>query len=154
MQHHPADQLHVEVAHPQLALAGLAHDGEALGQERVQRLPLSGTFAEHVHAPAQLVVALELELRLEGVDQSDAFLVSLEPLALAEVQCAIQDGHRFKFSKRPPHLTRGAQTVHTQPSGGRREAPRGGPGDRDARALGVCLASAAALVAVALDLSR
>ena len=32
MQHHPAQQLHIEVAHAQHALTGLAHDGERLGQ--------------------------------------------------------------------------------------------------------------------------
>jgi hypothetical protein len=38
VQRHAADQLDVEVAHLQRALAGLAHDGERLGQQRVERL--------------------------------------------------------------------------------------------------------------------
>ena len=43
VQRHAADQLHVEVAHLQHALAGLAHDGERLGQQRVERLALRAT---------------------------------------------------------------------------------------------------------------
>jgi hypothetical protein len=38
VQRHSADQLDVEVAHLQRALAGLAHDGERLGQQIVERL--------------------------------------------------------------------------------------------------------------------
>ena len=41
VQRHAADQLHVEVAHLQRALAGLAHDGERLGQQRVERLAVA-----------------------------------------------------------------------------------------------------------------
>ena len=37
MERHPADQLDVEMAHLKHALARLAHDGEGLGQERVER---------------------------------------------------------------------------------------------------------------------
>ena len=32
VQDHPAQQLHIEVAHAEHALTGLAHDGERLGQ--------------------------------------------------------------------------------------------------------------------------
>ena len=41
VQRHAADQLHVEVAHLQRALAGLADDGEGLGQQRVERLAVA-----------------------------------------------------------------------------------------------------------------
>ena len=37
VQHHAADQLHVEVAHADGAHAGLAHDREGLGQDLVER---------------------------------------------------------------------------------------------------------------------
>ena len=42
VQHHAADQLHVEVAHVHGALACLAHHGKGLGQNLVQRLGLRG----------------------------------------------------------------------------------------------------------------
>ena len=37
VQHHPADQLHVEMAQPERAARGLAHHGEGFGQELVER---------------------------------------------------------------------------------------------------------------------
>ncbi len=40
VQHHAADQLHVEVAHAERALARLAHHGEGLGQQLVERRAL------------------------------------------------------------------------------------------------------------------
>ena len=39
VQHHPADELDVEVPHPQDPLAGLADDGERLGEEIVEGRP-------------------------------------------------------------------------------------------------------------------
>ena len=38
VQDHAADQLHIEMAHPHRALAGLAHEPEALIQQLVERL--------------------------------------------------------------------------------------------------------------------
>ena len=38
VQHHAADQLHVEVPEPKRAARGLTHDGESLGQDVVERL--------------------------------------------------------------------------------------------------------------------
>ena len=37
VQHHAADELHVEVPHVEHAPAGLAHDGERFGQQVVER---------------------------------------------------------------------------------------------------------------------
>ena len=46
VQHHAADQLHVEVAHLQRALAGLAHDGEGFGQQLVERRAVGDALLE------------------------------------------------------------------------------------------------------------
>ena len=46
VERHAADQLHVEVAHLQHALAGLADDGERLGQQRVERFALRDAALE------------------------------------------------------------------------------------------------------------
>jgi hypothetical protein len=43
VQHHAADQLHVEVAHLHRAPAGLADHGEGLGQNLVERGALGGS---------------------------------------------------------------------------------------------------------------
>ena len=92
VQRHRADHLHVEVAHAHLALACLAHDGEALGQQRVQRLAVARALAQRVHALAQFGLGVVFELGLEGVDQRDALLVLLVLLRLADVQRAIEQG--------------------------------------------------------------
>ena len=74
VQRHRPDQLHVEVAHPHRALAGLAHDRKALGEQRIEILPIDGALAQRVHPLAQLRVAVVFELGLERADQSDALL--------------------------------------------------------------------------------
>ena len=119
VQDHPADQLHVEVAHAERALAGLAHDREALRQQLIERLAVARALAQRVHPLAQLGVALELELGLEGVDQRDALLVGLELLRLADVQRAIEQrwGHAPRLAigrSRGPRL-QGARAA--QPDG-------------------------------------
>ena len=68
VQRDAADQLHVEVAHLQHALAGLAHHGKGLGQQLVERLALRQALAELVGLGAQRGVVQRLELRLERVD--------------------------------------------------------------------------------------
>ena len=54
VQHHAADQLHVEVPHVQHAAAGLADDGEGLGQQVVERLAVGEPLAELGGLRAQL----------------------------------------------------------------------------------------------------
>ena len=74
VQHHPADQLDVEVAHAHPTAPGFADDREALGEQIVERLPAACPLAQRVEALAQLVIRIELELGLEGVDLTDAAL--------------------------------------------------------------------------------
>ena len=66
MEHHAADQLHVEVAHPDERLAGLAHQREALVQQVVEALAVAGALAELVGGLSQLGVGLELQLGFEA----------------------------------------------------------------------------------------
>jgi hypothetical protein len=40
MQDHAADQLHVEMAHAEFALAGFADDGKGFGQQVVERFAI------------------------------------------------------------------------------------------------------------------
>ena len=56
VQAHAADQLHVEVAHLQGALAGFAHHRERLGHDRVERLALRDALLERRRLRLQLVV--------------------------------------------------------------------------------------------------
>ena len=46
VQHLAAHDLHVEVPHPNGAFAGLAHDGEDLGQQGIERLAVLETLPE------------------------------------------------------------------------------------------------------------
>jgi len=64
MQHHAADQLHIEVAHAQHALARFAHHRKGFGQQLIEQGALvveaAGvleTLAEVGGAAAQVVVA-------------------------------------------------------------------------------------------------
>ena len=68
VQHHAADELHVEVPHVQHAAAGLAHDGERLGQQVVERLAVGDPRRNSAVLRAQLLVGERLDRRLERVD--------------------------------------------------------------------------------------
>ncbi len=48
VQHHAADQLHVEVPHVEHAASGLAHDGEGFDEQIVERLAVGDALAELV----------------------------------------------------------------------------------------------------------
>ena len=86
VQHHAADQLHVEVAHLHGAPAGLADDGEGLGQDLVEGCVFGGPDLIGVGDSfelgrdpgpelnglvAQLLIGELLDLRLEGIDLGD-----------------------------------------------------------------------------------
>ena len=105
MQHHAADQLDVEVAHPHVAPARLADDREALREQVVERLAAARAAAQLVHALAQLLVAIELELGLECVDHGDPLLVAAELLRLADVQRALEKSHISRVSAAPRELS-------------------------------------------------
>ena len=66
VQHHAADQLHVEMALAERALGRLAHDREGFGQEVFERLALGQPLLEGRRHGLQLVVGLGLELRLQA----------------------------------------------------------------------------------------
>ena len=68
MQHHAALELDVEVALAERPLGRLAHHGEGLDQEVVERLALGQPLAEFGGLGAQGLVGELLELRLERVD--------------------------------------------------------------------------------------
>ena len=93
VQHHAADQLHVEVTHVERAPAGLAHHGEGLGQNIFQKLvfrraPLVIVFqalqafgqalAELVGLGAQLGIGQGLHLRFERINLLDLRLQALD----------------------------------------------------------------------------
>ncbi len=71
MEHDAADELHVEVPHVEHAAAGLAHDGEGLGQQVVERRAVGEPLPELGGLGAQLLVGEALDLGFLGVDLGD-----------------------------------------------------------------------------------
>ncbi|OAG65283.1 hypothetical protein BIM11_6192 [Burkholderia pseudomallei] len=112
MQHHPADHLHIEVAHLQHAAARLAAHGERLGQELVERLADRDALTELPCLAAQLVVRQRLDLRFKRIDRRDGLLVLLdEPLIAAAKNFLKKTGYhrigcasvqRPRSGERPP----------------------------------------------------
>ncbi len=72
VQHHAADQLDVEVALAERALAGLAHGGECRHQDVVERRALGQLLFEFLGPRPQRVVGELLQLLFQRVDGVDA----------------------------------------------------------------------------------
>ena len=90
VQDHSADQLHIEVAHAHGPLAHLADDGEGLGEQVVERLPIARALAQRTEALTQLLVGLELQLGLEAADDRDPLLILPKLLGLADIQRTVE----------------------------------------------------------------
>ncbi len=71
VQHHAADQLHIEVAHVDEAASGFAHGGERGNQKVVERGAVRQLLAEGRGLPGQFLIAQRLHLRLQSVDGFD-----------------------------------------------------------------------------------
>ena len=109
VQHHAADELHVEVALAQRALGGLAHGGEGRHQEIVERRPVLQLAAEILGARLELGVAQSGDLRLERVDGLDAGPIALDAALVrrAEDLCRVT-ADRGKHSKGSSNSQRAA----------------------------------------------
>ncbi len=103
VQRHAAYQLHVEVAHFEHALAGLAHGGKGLGQQRIQRLALRQPLFEFGRLGLHLGIAQALELGLEGVDAGHRLAVGFEQALVAVAKELGQElkRHGKKLVSRP-----------------------------------------------------
>ena len=83
VQHHAADELHVVVPHVEHAAAGLAHHGEGLGQQLVERLAAGRRAARSAAVSvAQLGVG---EAAHRGLELADVHDERAQPLQLAIV---------------------------------------------------------------------
>jgi hypothetical protein len=103
VQHHAADQLHVEVAHAQRALGRLADHGEGFDQELIDRRAAGDALLELVGLGAQRLVGKLRQLCLERVDRRDAMRVLLQQALVA----AAEDARR----QAPEELRDGAQDL-------------------------------------------
>ena len=78
VQHHAADQLHVEVALAQGAFRRLAHGREGFHQNVVERLAGSELVAESLGACAERLVGKTFEILLERIDALDRRNIGLQ----------------------------------------------------------------------------
>ena len=106
VQHHAADQLHVEMAHVQRALAGLAHHREGLRQQRIQRLALRQAVFEFIGLGAQVGVAQGGDARFQGVDPVRDLAHPADHAVIAAAKNGFQNVHQFS-RERLRHSGRG-----------------------------------------------
>ena len=99
VQHHAADQLHVEVAHAEHALAGFPYHREGLGQDLVEHRPLvfkaagvGQALTELGRAAAQVVVAEGGDVLLKHVHICDDRLIALELAGIGITQQELEHG--------------------------------------------------------------
>jgi hypothetical protein len=89
-----AHQLHVEVAHAERALGGLANRGESLGQQIVERLAVAVAFAQFDGLVLQLVVGELGEVVFQMVDGFCIVLEATKESSLTYAKCAFENvGH-------------------------------------------------------------
>ena len=95
VQGHPAQQLDIEMAHLHHPLGALAHHGEGLRQDVVERLPPADPVLELLRLGAQRIVAELFELRLQRVDAIGRLPVLLEQAVVARTENLSQEvlGH-------------------------------------------------------------
>ncbi len=98
VQHHAADQLHVEVTHAERAARRLAHRGERVRQQVCDGLAARQTLAEFVGLALELIVAQRLERVFQCVRPSDALVIAVQqPLIAAAEQLGKPIGHVDKL---------------------------------------------------------
>ncbi len=93
MDRDAAQDLDVEVPLADRPLGRLAHQGEGLDQQAVQRIPLLGAKLERMGLALQLGVAERLQLGLQRVDPRDQKGILAEPPGVgraAQLRNAIQ----------------------------------------------------------------
>ncbi|MDT4824207.1 hypothetical protein FQZ97_574510 [compost metagenome] len=91
-----AQHLHIEVAHAEHPLAGLAHDGEGFGQQVVQGCALSVAGTEFLGFGRQLLIGERGDLGLEPVDLGYQLAILLkQPVVAAAYEFFEQRNHAY-----------------------------------------------------------
>ena len=78
MQHHTADQLHIEVPQPEHPVARFAHHGKSLGQQCVDSLSICQALPELVRPGSQLGIIQCLHVIGHGIDLLDHLAHTLQ----------------------------------------------------------------------------
>ena len=82
VQHHAADQLHVEMALPERPFGRLADRGEGGNQQVIEGLAVGELGAELGGTPLQRVIRQRRDLRLQCIDGIDPGLIALDPAVI------------------------------------------------------------------------
>ena len=100
MQHHAADQLHVEMTHPQGPLAGLTHHCEGFGQQGVKRLAGRHARLEFIGLGTQRLVRQRANARFQRIDLTDGCrILANQPIVAAAENLFEETGnHRELFT--------------------------------------------------------
>ena len=93
VQDHPADHLHVEVAHLHRAATDFAHEREGLREQLDQVVAVARALTQRVGVGPQLCVVEQFELGLPGIDPLDALGVLFQLPGLAHPEGTIEDRH-------------------------------------------------------------
>ena len=100
VQSRSAHELYVEVTHAERALRGLAHSGESLGQQVVERLTVTVALAQFDGLVAQLIVGEVAEVVFELVDGLGIGLQPPKNSAFADPQNTLENIRHFGHSTR------------------------------------------------------
>jgi hypothetical protein len=101
VQRDAAHELHVEVAHLQGALRGLAHDRKGFGQKIIEALALLQALAELCGLGGELAIAQRLGFGLEGSRLANRTVIGAQQSLVAATKEARQKlRHVDKFPER------------------------------------------------------
>ena len=137
VQHHAADQLHIEVAHAEHPLAGLTHHGEGLGEQLIEQLALAGQdrlfstpdgmgiselLAEFRRKTPQVVVGEGGDLLLEETYVGNEGLIALQLAGIGITQQQLE--HRSRPTETAQSITGTVRPLTQETSRGSGFAPR------------------------------
>ncbi len=93
MQHHAADQLHIEMAHFQGAFAGFSDNGKGFGQQRIEGFTARQSALELFRLGAQLGITQRRGSRLLRIDPFNNLAHRAEYAVVAATKNVFENVH-------------------------------------------------------------
>ncbi len=109
VQHHAADQLHVEMAHLHHALAGFATHGECFGQQHIEGLALGEALAECLGLGLQFGIGKRLERGFERVDLHHLAAVLFDQPFVAAAENLLEKARDHRWQGPACHPSEGSR---------------------------------------------
>ena len=123
MQHHAADQLHIEMALAEHTTSCFAHGGERWNQNLIERLALRKLVAEFLGLGAQLIIRELLHLGFERIDGGHRRAIGFQPALIGRAEDFLGEcaEHRrpFKFWEAGRNGPSGPEAAKREPRKGR-----------------------------------